>query len=253
MLARFATRSSWIPLAFCFASILTLPIAAQDKAALAVAALNPEVQTAEWAKAWWMPRHTAKLKEKEALQQVDMIWIGDSITHGWENAGKPTWDKFYARRRPFNIGFSGDRTEQVLWRLANGEVDKLNPKVIVLMIGTNNTGHRQDPAEQTAAGIEASVKELKTKMPEAKILLLAIFPRGATADDPLRQLNRQINERIAKLADEKQVYFQDIGSVFLDAQGNLSKELMPDLLHPNEKGYQLWAEALEPTLAKWIP
>jgi beta-glucosidase len=233
MLARFAPRSIWIPLAFCFASTLTLPIAAQDKAALAVAALNPEVQTAEWAKAWWMPRHTAKLKEKEALQQVDMIWIGDSITHGWENAGKATWDKFYARRSPFNIGFSGDRTEQVLWRLANGEVE--------------------DPAEQTAAGIEAIVKELKIKMPEAKILLLAIFPRGAAADDPLRQLNRQINERIAKLADEKQVYFQDIGSVFLDAQGNLSKELMPDLLHPNEKGYQLWAEALEPTLAKWIP
>jgi beta-glucosidase len=125
--------------------------------------------------------------------------------------------------------------------------------VIVMMIGTNNTGHRQDPAEQTSAGIEAIVKELKKKMPEAKILLLAIFPRGATADDPLRQLNRQINERIAKLADETQVYFQDIGSVFLDAQGNLSKELMPDLLHPNEKGYQLWAEALEPTLAKWIP
>jgi len=248
-----APRSIWIPLAFWFASILALPITAQDKPALSVAALTPEVQTAEWAKAWWMPRHTDKLKEKETLQHVDMIWIGDSITHGWESAGKATWDKFYARRSPFNIGFSGDRTEQVLWRLAHGEVDKLNPKVIVMMIGTNNTGHRQDPAEQTSAGIEAIVKELKKKMPEAKILLLAIFPRGATADDPLRQLNRQINERIAKLADETQVYFQDIGSVFLDAQGNLSKELMPDLLHPNEKGYQLWAEALEPTLPKWIP
>lgn len=92
MFARSKPRSRWIPLAIWFASILALPIAAQDKAASAVAALTPEVQTAEWAQAWWMPRHTDKLKEKEALQQVDMIWIGDSITHGWENAGKATWE-----------------------------------------------------------------------------------------------------------------------------------------------------------------
>jgi beta-glucosidase len=214
--------------------------------------VTPEVQTAEWAKAWWMPRHEQKLKEKEQLGQVDLLWIGDSITHGWESAGKPIWEKFYASRKPLNIGFSGDRTENVLWRLDHGAIDGISPKVAVIMIGTNNAGHRQDSPEDISAGIEQIVKKLREKLPETKVVLLAIFPRGANNEDALRKLTDGTNEKIKSLADDKHVYFVNINSVFLDKDGKLPVEVMPDLLHPNEEGYRRWAEALEPKLAELL-
>ena len=201
---------------------------------------------------WWQNRHRDKLLEKEKLAKVDLLWIGDSITHGWESQNE-LWKKYYEARHPFNIGYSGDRTEHVLWRLAHGEIDGLNPRLIVIMIGTNNTGHRQDPAEQTAAGIQAIVQTLREKMPESKILLLGIFPRGADLKDPLRMLNMAINEKSKTLEDGKHIFYQDISQSFLDKDGVLSKEIMPDLLHPNAEGYRLWAEAIEPTLAKLLP
>ena len=118
------------------------------------------------------------------------------------------------------------------------------------MIGTNNTGHRQDPPEDTAAGIKAIVDQLRSKLPETKVLLLGIFPRGATSEDKLRKLNVAINERIRKLADDKHVHYLDISDTFLDDDGTLPKEIMPDLLHPNTKGYEMWAAAMEPLLAE---
>lgn len=118
------------------------------------------------------------------------------------------------------------------------------------MIGTNNTGHRQDPAEETAAGIKAIIVELQKQLPETKILLLAIFPRGAKPDDPLRTLNTSINEIIAGYDDGKKVFFLDINSEFLDEDGTLPKSVMPDLLHPHEAGYATWAKAMEPSIAR---
>lgn len=208
-------------------------------------AIQPEVQTGDW----WMPRHEEKLAR---IQQgnVDLVMIGDSITHGWETGGKAVWERYYGQRNAVNLGFSGDRTEHVIWRLQHGEVDGISPKLCVVMIGTNNTGHRQDPPEDTALGIEYIVDELRKRLPDSNILLLAIFPRGATRDDDLRRLNDQINRRIAKLADGEHVYFLDISSVFLDDDGTLPRSIMPDLLHPNGEGYKLWAGAMERMVAK---
>lgn len=212
-------------------------------------ATDPVVQNAEWAVKWWMPRHKAKLTEKENLKSVDLLWIGDSITHGWENAGKQVWQRYYAKRNPLNLGFSGDRTEHVLWRLQNGEVDGISPKLIIIMIGTNNTGHRQDAPEVTAGGISAIIDELRTRLPESKLLLLGIFPRGEQPDDPLRMLNSKINDRLKLMADGERVIYKNINEVFLDDSGKLPKSIMQDLLHPGADGYQLWADAIEPTVA----
>ena len=159
-----------------------------------------------------------------------------------------------------NFGIGGDRTEHVLWRLQNGNFDALKPKLIVLMIGTNNTGHQgrpmqehnnaiySSPPEDTAAGVKAILELLGKKMPETKVLLLAIFPRGANADDKMRQQNVATNQLIAGLADGKRVHFKDIGNSFLKPDGTLPKEIMPDLLHLNAQGYQLWTDAIEPTV-----
>ncbi len=216
-----------------------------------VLALSPEVQTAQWAQSWWMPRHEQKLAEAKKLKgQVDLLFIGDSITHGWDTGGKAVWDEFYAHRRPFNIGFSGDRTEHVLWRFQHGEVDGLTPKVAVVMIGTNNTGHRQDKAEDTSAGVAAILDELAQRMPETKVLLLAIFPRGEQPTDKLRLLNDQINGQLKVLADNERVFFLNINKTFLENDGTLPRVVMPDVLHPNTDGYRLWARAMEPTLRK---
>jgi beta-glucosidase len=139
-----------------------------------------------------------------------------------------------------------------LWRLNNGAVDGISPKVTVIMIGTNNAGHRQDSPEDIAAGIAEIIKTLRSKCPETKIVLLAIFPRGADNNDALRKLTNGANEIIKGYGKDKDVTFVDINASFLDADGKLPKEVMPDLLHPNEEGYRLWAEALEPTLVKLL-
>lgn len=213
-------------------------------------AVTAEVQTAAWAVKWWQPRHDQKLADLKKMQKVDLLMIGDSITHGWEGRGRKVWDQYYSKRNAFNIGFSGDRTENVLWRLQHGAAKGISPELAVIMIGTNNTGHRQDPAEETAAGIKAIIAELQTQHPETKILLLAIFPRGAKTDDPLRKLNTAINNVIAGYADDRKVFFLDINTEFLDDDGTLPKSVMPDLLHPHEAGYATWAKAMEPTIAK---
>jgi len=213
-------------------------------------AVTPEVQTAGWAVKWWMPRHEAKLEQLAEMEQVDLLMIGDSITHSWENGGKKVWDKYYAKRNAFNIGFSGDRTEQVLWRFDHGELDGISPKAAVVMIGTNNTGHRQDEPDETAAGIKAILDKLGEKLPDTKVLLLAIFPRGASADDKLRVINDAINERIKDFADNERVFYLDINDKFLKEDGTLPRSIMPDLLHPNAQGYEIWAEAMEPMVAK---
>jgi beta-glucosidase len=197
---------------------------------------------------WWMPRHQQKLEELRAADRVDVVMIGDSITHGWENAGKALWDEFYAPRHALNLGYSGDRTEHVLWRLRNGEVDGISPKLAVIMIGTNNTGHRKDPAEESAAGIQAILTELRTRLPAMKILLLAVFPRDAQPDGELRVINDELNRRLKELADGEKVNFLDINHVFLNEDGSLPRDIMPDFLHPNATGYRKWAEAMEPTI-----
>ncbi len=179
----------------------------------------------------------------------ELVFLGDSITDFWQNRGKEVWSKYFGAYRALNLGISADRTEHVLWRLDKGELDGVNPKLIVLMIGTNNTGHRkpeQESPEDTIAGIRAVLDRLGQKAPQSKVLLLAIFPRGATPQDPLRVRNEKVNAEIRKFADNKRVFWMDINDKFLAADGTLSKDIMPDLLHPNAKGYTIWAEAIAP-------
>lgn len=207
--------------------------------------------------------HPGTEKRHESFNEIskkgeaELVFLGDSITHGWDGKGKAVWEKYWAPLKAANFGIGGDRTEHVLWRLENGNFDGLKPKEIVVMIGTNNTGHQgraqkelngevyQCSAEQTAEGVKAIVTKLKAKCPQAKILLLAIFPRGANASDKLRLQNDETNKIIKTFADDKTVFFMDLGPKFLEADGTLSKEIMPDLLHPNEKGYEIWAEAID--------
>jgi lysophospholipase L1-like esterase len=194
----------------------------------------------------WMKRHEG-FNERVKKGNVDLLLIGDSITQGWEGGGKKVWEEFYAKRNAVNLGIGGDRTQHVLWRLEHGNVDGIKPKAAVLMIGTNNSGN--NTSEQIAEGVKAIVDKLKEKLPETKVLVLAIFPRGANKDDVRRKVNQGANELIAKLADDKQVFFLDIGPKFLAEDGTLSKEVMPDLLHLNEKSYRIWAESIEEKVA----
>ena len=211
--------------------------------------VNPVKQDSAWSKDWWEPRHQSKLKESK-LVEVDLLMLGDSIMQGWEEEGKPTWQQFYQRRKAFNLGFNGDRTEHVLWRLRHGAVDHIRPKLVVLMIGTNNTGHRMDPAQHTAAGIKAIIAELQQRLPETKILLLGIFPRSASPFNDMRRRNDAINQIISTYADNQTVYYLDIKDAFLDEKGAVYPDIMPDMLHPSALGYQKWAEAMELKLNK---
>ncbi len=198
---------------------------------------------------WWQKRHEAKLAEV-AKGGYDLVFLGDSITQGWEGSGKSVWAKYYAHRKVLNLGYSGDRTEHALWRLDNGEIAGLSPKLVVIMLGTNNTGHRQDPPEQTAEGMKMILERIRKSMPGAKVLLLAVFPREASADGKLRKINDGINAIYKTFADGDRVTFLDINAKMLEADGTLTREIMPDLLHPKEKGYAIWAAAIEPFVAK---
>ena len=214
--------------------------------------LIAETNNEPWAVSWWKDRHEEKLAQKKKMKKVDMVMIGDSITHHFEDRGKSVWDRYFKKKNVLNLGFSGDRTEHVLWRLRNGEVEGISPKLVTVMIGTNNTGHRSEPPEETAAGIKEILRELKARLPNAKILLLAIFPRDEKRNEPMRQQNEKINEIIKDYADNNTVFYLDINDKFLEKDGTLPKSIMPDALHPNVKGYKIWAEALMPGVKKLL-
>lgn len=197
---------------------------------------------------WWAERHEGVLKQ---IQEgpVDLILMGDSINHGWDGEGKEVFEKYYKNRNTVNMGFSGDRTEHVLWRLDNGEVDGINPKAVSLMIGTNN--YLANTAEEIGAGIIAVVQKLREKLPETKVLILAIFPREEKPGD-VRDKLAKASSIASEIADGDMIHYLDIGDAFLAEDGTLTKEVMPDALHPNAYGYELWAAAVEPKLAELL-
>lgn len=179
---------------------------------------------------------------------AQLVFLGDSITAGW-GSKKEIWDKAFGAYKPANFGIGGDRTQHVLWRITHGELDGIKPKAVVLMIGTNNSG--SDPAEGIAKGVTAIVETIRAKQPQAKILLLAVFPRGEKPSPNLgREKLAKVNEIIAKLDDGKNIHFLDIGAKFLQPDGSISKEIMPDFLHLSAAGYQIWADAISPKLAE---
>ena len=221
-------------------------------------AITPEDRTGS---EWWLARHQQVL-ERIAQGNIDLIMVGDSITHNWESTGKKVWDQYYASRSAVNFGFGGDGTESVIWRFDNGEIDGINPKLAILMIGTNNSNGEDHTPEEIADGIKAICTRMRAKMPKTKILILAIFPRGFGSDEQREALghsttfnpqwakNDQASKIASRIADGKHIFYLDINEAFLDEKGILTREVMPDFVHLSEKGYRLWAEALEPTIAE---
>jgi len=238
-------------------------VPSQTQTALAVeakkhAAVTPQKGAAKW----WVDRHAkhvARMKEGK----VDLLMIGDSITHLWEDTqgtifhkyahGANVWTQYYGSRRAMNLGFAGDRTENVLWRLDNLPLGKISPKAAAVMIGTNNVNRLSSTPRQTAEGIQAIVRKLRGTYPEMKILVLHVFPRGPDPENGKRKRVRELNSCLPELiGKEKNVTLLDIGDKFLDEKGMISTSIMPDFLHPNANGYEIWAKAMEPTLEELL-
>jgi len=196
-----------------------------------------------------VPRHKA-INERAAKGDVDLLFLGDSITAGWAGAGKDVWKKYYGDRKAMNAGIGGDRTQHILWRLDHGNIDGLSPKLVVLMIGTNNL--RRNPPKDIALGVKAIVEKLQKELPKTKVLVLGVFPRGEKPDEDLRKQQEEINTIIKKLADGKQVHYLEFNDKLMNEDGTQNREIMPDLVHLSPKGYAIWAEAIEPQVAKLL-
>jgi beta-glucosidase len=186
----------------------------------------------------------------------DLVFIGDSITQGWEGNGKNVWTNYYGHRKCLNFGVGGDRTEHVLWRFENGQLDGIKPKAAVLMIGTNNSNKNKDGTEQYSeaeilAGVQAIIQQIRVRLPETKLLVVGIFPRGKTFSTQ-RGKNLQVNQALAKVADGQMIHYVDFGSQLIEADGSIARTIMPDALHLSEKGYEIWAEAIEPKLKELL-
>jgi lysophospholipase L1-like esterase len=220
---------------------------------IAVRAPAPNTATIPSLAPMFQQKHQANL-EVAKQGDVDLLFMGDSITDFWRNtegnfAGKPVLDKYFGNLKVANFGIAGDTTQGVLYRLQNGEGQGFSPKAVMLMIGTNNTG--RNTAAEIAEGVGAVVLEMQKDFPKARILLLGIFPRGA-ASDPVRATVIAINTIIARLHDSQRVTYLDIGPKFLDTGGNIPKDVMSDGLHPTTKGYEIWAEAVREPLASLL-
>ena len=242
-----------------------------------------------------IPRHKDFLKRIEQSKgEGDVVFLGDSITHGWE--AQKAWQEHVGPLRPVNLGIGGDQTGHVLWRITEGhELDQLKPKAAVIMIGTNNIGGHTAP--QIAGGIKAIVEELRRQKPHIKVLVLGVFPRGSASDAersldqitagikpineelkkekpdikrlnalvrnlgqqrgtiPAAKLNKkvaEINALLANLDDGQAVFYKDIGKEFLDQNGGLSGEIMPDYLHLSARGYDIWGKAIKGDIEKLV-
>lgn len=224
----------------------------------------------------WIDRNAklnARAKQGAEKGDIDIVFMGDSITQGWEGPGKPVWEKHFAKRNAANFGISGDRTQHVLYRASMGNLDGLDtpasgnsPRLAILMIGTNNTGGVPGPAAdqsnsaaQINEGVRACVNAIHDKIPGAHILVLGIFPRSEKPDAK-RQTLVETNELLKTIGEGgdgeramSRVHFLDISDKFLEKDGTISKEIMPDFLHLSEKGYQIWAEAILPQVDKYAP
>lgn len=213
-------------------------------------AVTPTPIPFEEVKPWYGPRMEA-VNERLRQGDVDLLFVGNSITHGWESTGKKYWDLYYAPRKAMNLGFGWDWTQHVLWRLDRTDFSKISPKLAIVLIGTNNSNGEDHTAEEIADGIIAVVDRLQTRFPKMKILLLAIFPREP-GPCPQREKIEKANRLVSRIADGKRIHFLDLGHLFLLEDGRLNQALMPDFLHPNEEGYRVWAEAMEPKIKELL-
>jgi lysophospholipase L1-like esterase len=207
----------------------------------------------------WNKRHAEILAIKDGINP-EIVLIGDSITHLWGglpeepkgNRGAASWKELFGDKRVLNCGFGWDRTQNVLFRIANGELDGLKPRTVVIHIGTNNLAGtknaRKNSPEEIASAITLIAGKVHEKCPAAKVILMAVFPRGEKPDNPHRDEISKINEALVKggIRDLPWLTYLDITNEFLNADGTISREVMGDFLHPAEKGYAVWASALKP-------
>ena len=220
-----------------------------------VSSVTPKTPTTqpETRGAKWEARALANTSAASAqAATIDVVFDGDSITDFWQKAGLKVWTTAFANYHPFDFGISGDTTQNLLWRLAHGQAQGLHPKVILLMIGTNDMKYTSSP-QDIADGVSAIIQQYRQICPDAVIILQAIFPRQQSPTDPYRLKVNATNPLLAKLADGTKVIYLDFGAKFLAPGGTLGKDIMRDFLHPTEKGYQIWADAVSPVLAKYVP
>lgn len=225
----------------------------------ASAAENRAVVAVGKSDAWWKQRRDA-ITANAKKGDVALVFMGDSITQGWEGAGKDVWAKTYGPRKSLNCGIGGDQTQHLLYRIQNGNVEGLDkpiregaatPKLVVMMIGTNNSNKDDFTPAQIAEGVKACLDATRAKLPDAHVLLLGIFPRGEH-NNPQRDKLAATNAILKTYADETHITYLDIGDKFLQPDGSISKEIMPDFLHLSPKGYQIWADAIEPQVKKYL-
>ena len=228
--------------------------------------------TAKLSLDWWKARHEAKLLDRES-RPIDIVFIGDSITHGWEvefgeagyglaipeetkqyyleGAGRVVYDEYWKDCNVLNIGFGGDETQNLLWRLDTGAVDNIKPKMLVLMIGINNIGVSHHSARATAAGIKAVLNKIREKLPETKIVLMAILPiRDKNGQE--RHVVNETNKIIEKFADNETIFFLNMNDKFLDENEDILVRYMPEQVHPNADGYRIWTKMLQPYYEKFV-
>jgi lysophospholipase L1-like esterase len=213
--------------------------------------LVPVTQNRDWRIYDWAERHAACVKLMKE-REPEIVMLGDSITHFWggepaggRRTGAREWDRFFAGRSVVNLGYGWDRTENVLWRITHGEFDDVHPKVVVVMIGTNNI--ELNTPDEIAAGVKEICAELHRRSPSTRILLLGIFPRGEKPD-AIRANVDAVNARIAGLEGNDGVTYLDIGKAFLEPDGSISHAVLYDYLHPTALGYTRWTTAMGPTL-----
>ncbi len=251
-MTRYSSHARRTPLNLCLALLailVLLPTHGFAEDAEPHSAITPAPRNEQ---EFWVNRH-ARINERTKQGDIELIFLGDSITQGWENSQvqEQVWKKHYGDRQAANMGIGGDRTQHVLWRLDHGNVDGLDPKLVVLMIGTNNSNGTDNTADEIADGIRAIIASLREKLPQTKVLLLAIFPRGAEPN-PQRDKNANASALAAECADGQMVHYLDIGEHFLDDEGRIAAEIMPDYLHLTVAGYQIWAEAIEDKVAELL-
>ena len=190
---------------------------------------------------------TLKSHNKYLLKlKPDLVFLGDSITSGWD---RDIMKERFGKYKAMQIGIGGDWIQNVLWRVQNSTLDKVKPKLIVLMIGTNNLSHGYG-ADAIATGNSAILDAIKKKTPSSKVLLLGVFPRGKKITEAKNVILKKVNSKLANMADNQRVFFLDIGDKLIESDGSISRTIFRDGIHPTKAGYIRWADAIQPTVEK---
>jgi beta-glucosidase len=246
-----------------FSVTLLISLICNFEAATAVELAKEHPSTAAQVRlaSWWFDRHAEKIAEIEKSnnpkdeRKIELLMVGDSITNNFDKKGpgEPVWKKYFTPLNALNLGFGGDRTNHVLWRLEHLPKIKPAPLAASLMIGTNNICWGSDKPKQAAEGIQEITRKLNAMYPKMKILVLGVFPRREQLNHPHRKQIIELNSYLPDLLkDIPNVSFMDIGSEFLDEKGFLSREMMPDTTHPSEKAHEIWAQAITPKLREMM-